>query len=166
MSKKDIENSKQKIKEINEKGDKTREVGKDYDADRQEYERLYEEIEESDLPNKDKLEKLKELKEQYSKHLEAYENNVKEESEKIISEKQKEIFELQETKEELLRVADKLRSASFITETGDVSGSVDSTSQRASQAEKAIAQSQNELEEFERLSEEEENAMRGSILRR
>ena len=61
MAKKDIENSKEKIREINEKGDKTREVGKDYDADRQEYERLYKEIEGSDLPNKDKIEKLKEL---------------------------------------------------------------------------------------------------------
>lgn len=166
MAKKDIENSKEKIREINEKGDKTREVGKNYDADRQEYERLYKEIEGSDLPNKDKIEKLKELKEQYSKHLEAYETNVKEESEKTISDKQKEIAELKETKEELLKVADKLRSAGFITETGDVSGSVDSTDQRASQAERAIAQSQSELEEFERLAEEEENAMRGSVLRR
>lgn len=163
---KDIENSKQTIKEINEKGDRTREIGKNYDSDRQEYERLYKEIEESDLPNKDKIEKLKELKEQYSKHLEAYENNVKEESERTIAEKQKEIEELQKTKEELLKVAEKLRAAGFLTETGDVSGSVDSTTERASYAEKEILQGQSELEEFERLSEEELNTMRGSILRR
>lgn len=155
----DTENIKRKIKTIDSQGKKIRSLGKDYNTDRKMFEKLRKEIENSGLPETDKIEKIKELNEQYKQHLEAYETYVRTESEAIISEKERLISESKKTKAVLHKAAEKLSKATFVTDTGNVSPQAEALKEKASYTEQSIRQSEMELKEFQRLAIEEETAM-------
>ena len=152
----DIEKIEMQIKAIDMRGKKVRRLGGDYNVDRKVFEMLRKEIEDSDLPELDKIKKMKELNEQYKYHLEAYKTQVRAESEAIISEKEKEIKELKNIKSVLHKTEVKLSKATFATDTGSVFYPLETLKEKESYADRAIKQSEIELEEFKRLTIEEE----------
>ena len=155
----DIEKIKEQIESIDIRGKKTRKLGEDYNLDKKEFDILRKKIEDSDLSEIDKIEKVKELNEQYKYHLEAYKTHVKSESENIISEKQKEIRELRTKKVALHKAAEKLNKVTFVTDTGSISQVQESLKKMESYAEQVIKQSESQLEEYKRLATEEETEM-------
>lgn len=155
----DIENTERKIKAIDSQGEKIRSLGKDYNADRKVFETLRKKIENSELPETDRIEKIKELNEQYKRHLEAYETRVRDESKTVVLEKTKEINELKNIKAALNKAKEKLSKAVFVTDTGSVSPQIESLKEKESYAERSIRQSEIELKEFQRIATEEEAAM-------
>lgn len=166
MKKKGLEQSKISIDAIDDLKNQKNIEGNKFVEDKDTFERIFREIEASDLPPEDKKDAFSKLKEQYERHFDAYNSEVKEKKDEAISDKQKEIEGLKETKEEFIKVTEKLKAAGFLTETGDVSGAVDSTTQKAAQIAMTIQENETELEAYRENAIAEAEKMAQSILRR